>query len=84
TTTTDTTTTTTTTGPAVNVMYPKDMEKACQQPVIIMNTVSMLAMVPVQAIGMFVCFSKFATMFDPSKIQAKKRYAQRLKKLNQR
>ncbi|CAF3378674.1 unnamed protein product, partial [Rotaria sp. Silwood2] len=82
TTTTGTTTTTTTTGPGVDVMYPKDLEKACQQPVIIMNVVSMFAMISMQAIGMFVAFSKFATMFNPSKVQAQLRYAQRIKKLN--
>ncbi|CAF3285324.1 unnamed protein product [Rotaria sp. Silwood2] len=82
TTTTGTTTTTTTTGPSVDIMYPKDLEKACQQPVIIMNVVSMFAMISMQAIGMFVAFSKFATMFNPSKVQAQLRYAQRIKKLN--
>ncbi|CAF3704333.1 unnamed protein product [Rotaria sp. Silwood1] len=82
-TTTLTTTTTTTSGPTVNVMYPKDLEKACQQPVIIMNVLSMAVMIPVQAAGMFVAFSQFATIFNPSHMQAKLRHAQRMKKLYQ-
>ncbi|CAF3771940.1 unnamed protein product [Rotaria sordida] len=82
TTTTDTIAATTTTGPAVNVMYPKDMEEACQQSVIIMNVATMAAIMPLQAIGMFIVFTKFYNMFNPLRIEVQLRHKRRIKKLN--
>ena len=57
-------------------------EKACEQPVLIANVVSMTAMLAVHGVGMFAAMTKFANRFNPSKIQAKLRYNQRLSKMN--
>jgi hypothetical protein len=57
----------------VPVMSPKDFEKACQQPVVIMTTVTMLAMLPINAIGMFALFTKMNQMFNPHQLAAQYR-----------
>jgi len=57
----------------VPVMSPKDFEKACQQPVIIMTAAIMLAMLPINAIGMFALFIKMNQMFNPHQLAAQHR-----------
>ncbi len=52
----------------VPVMSPKDFEKACQRPVIIMTAVTMLAMLPINAVGMFALFTKMNQMFNPHQL----------------
>jgi len=49
---------------------------------LIANVVSMTAMLAVHGVGMFAAMTKFANRFNPSKIQAKLRYNQRLSKMN--
>ena len=51
-------------------MTPRDFQEACKQPVIIMTTVSMVAMFPIHALGMFAIFIKLNKMFNPQYIQA--------------
>ncbi len=61
-------------------MSAKDFEEACQQPVIIMTAAIMVAMLPINAIGMFALFIKMNQMFNPHRISAKhrtKRFANR-------
>jgi hypothetical protein len=72
--------TTTVTVTEVPVMSPKDFEDACKQPVIIGTVVSLMAMVPVNFIGMFAMFSKLEKMFNPHRLMA----IQRQKKLFRR
>jgi hypothetical protein len=57
----------------VPVMSAKDFEKACQRPVIIMTAVTMLAMLPINAVGMFALFTKMNQMFNPHQIAAQYR-----------
>ena len=45
-----------------------------------MTALSAIAMLPVNAIGMFVMFTKIANMANPSKVAAQMRQAQRMKR----
>lgn len=67
---------TTSTVPSVSSLYPKDIEDACKQPIAIFTAVTMAAMAPINAIGMFVLFSKMNTMFNPHQLMANQRQAQ--------
>ena len=69
--------TTTTTIPDAVVMTPHDFEQACKQPIIIMTTVSMVAMLPINAVGMFAIFTKLNKMFNPQHIRLNQRVAKR-------
>ncbi len=57
----------------VPVMSAKDFEEACQQPVIIMTAATMLAMLPINAVGMFALFTKMNQMFNPHQLAAQYR-----------
>ncbi|UJR14657.1 hypothetical protein I4U23_001650 [Adineta vaga] len=54
---------------AVAVMYPKDFEEACKQPI------------PIQALVMYTSFTKFSNIFDQSEINAKKTHQLRMKNI---
>ena len=45
-----------------------------------MSAATMAAMLPLNALAMFVAFTKFMKMFDPAKLQAQARHARRIKK----
>ena len=45
-----------------------------------MTAATMAAMLPVNALGMFVMFTKLLKMFDPGRVKADARHAQRIKK----
>jgi hypothetical protein len=64
-------------------MTPQDFENACRQPVIIGTVVSMVAMLPLNFIGMFAMLSKLEKMFNPNRlkaIQRQKQFARRVTK----
>ena len=63
----------TTSIPNVKVMSPKDLEEACKQPIAVMTAVTMLTMVPINAMGMFVLFTKVNQMFNPNHVMANQR-----------
>ncbi|UJR14633.1 hypothetical protein I4U23_001627 [Adineta vaga] len=72
-----------TTESTVAVMYPKDFEEACKQPVAIMNAILLAVMMPAQAIAMYAAFSKLENVFNPSRIKARTRHNQRMKRIMQ-
>jgi hypothetical protein len=55
-------------------MTPKDFEEACQQPLIITCVVSMVAMLPLNLIGMYTLFTKMDKIFNPHRLMAKQRH----------
>ena len=67
---------TTTTLPDASVMTAKAFEEACKQPIIIVTTVSMVAMLPINAIGMFAIFTKLNKMFNPQHVRMNQRLHQ--------
>ncbi|UJR38695.1 hypothetical protein I4U23_031361 [Adineta vaga] len=70
-----------TTESTVAVMYPKDFEEACKQPIAMMNAVFLIVLMPIHAVIMYAGFTKFSNMFNPAKIQAKSRHKQRMKRI---
>jgi hypothetical protein len=46
-----------------------------------MTAATMAAMIPIQALAMFVAFTKFSDMFNPIKINAKLRHRKRMKRI---
>ena len=46
-----------------------------------MTAVTMVALIPVHALGMYATFIKISNMFKPSNIQAKLRHKQRMKRI---
>ena len=65
----------TTTKPAdADVLASADFIAACKQPVAIATAVCMLAMFPVNAIGMFTLFTKMDKVFNPNRIKAEQRH----------
>lgn len=46
------------------------------------SVVSLMALAPVHALGMFAAFSKFSKMFNPLNIGAKMRHEQRVKRFD--
>ncbi|UJR07471.1 hypothetical protein I4U23_011760 [Adineta vaga] len=70
-----------TTESTVAVMYPKDFEEACKQPVAIMTAVIFLVMMPAHALALYAIFTKLEATFNPSRIQTKTRHRQRMKRI---
>jgi hypothetical protein len=69
----DSTTPTTTLMTDMTVITPKDFEEACKQPVVIGTVITMLAMLPVNIIGMYALFIKIDQMFNPHRLAADQR-----------
>ncbi len=65
-------------------MTPQDFENACRQPVIIGTVVSMVAMLPLNFIGMFAMLSKLEKMFNPNRLKAIQRQQRHLKLLSRK
>ncbi|UJR38799.1 hypothetical protein I4U23_031464 [Adineta vaga] len=86
-TTTTSTTTTGSTGSIITtettaaVMYSKDFEEACKYPILIMTTVIFAIAFPIQTVVMYLAFIKFEKMYNPSRINAKARHQQRMKRI---
>ncbi|UJR24422.1 hypothetical protein I4U23_005798 [Adineta vaga] len=70
-----------TTESTVAVMYPKDFEEACMQPVAIMTSLIFIVLMPGQALAMYAIFTKLENIFNPSRIQTKTRHRQRMKRI---
>ncbi|UJR19911.1 hypothetical protein I4U23_023043 [Adineta vaga] len=75
------TTTGATTESTVAVMYPKDFELACLQPIAIMNAIMLGAMMPIQGLAMYAAFTKLSNKFRAASIQARVRHQQRMKRI---
>ncbi|CAF1155612.1 unnamed protein product [Adineta ricciae] len=73
-----------TTESTVAILYPKDIENICLQPIAIMNAVFLAAMMPVQALATFAIFTKLSNTFNPAKLKARIRHKQRVKKIMKR
>ncbi|UJR07101.1 hypothetical protein I4U23_011389 [Adineta vaga] len=63
------------------VMYPKDFEEACKQPIAIMTSLIFVVLIPGHALAMYVIFTKLENIFNPSRIQTKKRHKHRMKRI---
>ena len=63
------------------ILMSKAFIDTCRQPVAIATAVSMLAMFPVNAIGMFTLFTKMEEMFNPKRIMAEQRHEAFLKRI---
>lgn len=59
--------------PSAQVLSAQDYIKACEQPVAIGTAISMLVMLPINAVGMFTLFTKVDKMFNPSRLMAEQR-----------
>ncbi|CAF1521666.1 unnamed protein product, partial [Adineta ricciae] len=70
-----------TTESTVAVLYPKDFEDICLQPIAILTAAFFAAMVPIQGLALFAAFTKLANTFNPSKINAQTRHKQRMKRV---
>jgi hypothetical protein len=57
----------------MTVMTPKDFEEACTQTLTIGTAITMLAMIPVNIIGMYTLFIKLDKMFNPHRLAANQR-----------
>ncbi|UJR14644.1 hypothetical protein I4U23_001637 [Adineta vaga] len=76
-----TTVSTITTEPKFTVIYPTNIQYLCKQPIIIMNVIMMTFIAPLNAVVMYATFAKLSNIFDPSKLNAKKRHKQRMKRI---
>ena len=60
----------------VSVMTPKELEDACKESVAMGTMISMLAMLPVNVLGMYTLFTKIDQMFNPHRVMADQRRKQ--------
>ncbi|CAF0745459.1 unnamed protein product [Adineta ricciae] len=81
TTTTATTATTTTTESILRATYPKDFEELCREPIALMTSIMFIVLMPAHGVAMYALFVKLNNSFNPSKIQAKTRHKQRMKRI---
>ncbi|CAF4149538.1 unnamed protein product, partial [Rotaria sordida] len=79
--TTATTTTTTTTdyNPDANVIYPKDMERACLQPVTIVTVIVTIAVIPLHFVGMTTLFVQMNSLHQQEILRARSARRKRLR-----
>ncbi|UJR16955.1 hypothetical protein I4U23_003853 [Adineta vaga] len=70
-----------TTESTVAVMYPKDLELACLQPVAMTNAILLAVMMPIQGLALYATFTKLSSIFNPSNINSKARHKQRMKRI---
>ncbi|CAF0882617.1 unnamed protein product [Adineta ricciae] len=80
-TTTGPTTTGVTTESTVAVLYPKDFELICLEPIAILNTALFTALMPIQGLVLYAAFTKLSNTFNPSKIKAQARHKQRMRRI---
>ncbi|UJR12203.1 hypothetical protein I4U23_016380 [Adineta vaga] len=72
-----------TTESTVAVMYPKDFEDACKQPIGVMTALLMAIMMPVHTVAMYAAFTKYGSLFNPAKMKAKTRHQLRMRRVLQ-
>ncbi|UJR34575.1 hypothetical protein I4U23_027351 [Adineta vaga] len=67
----------------IGAINPQDIERLCQQPILIMNIVMMLICMPIYTLVMYAGFTKFSNMFNPVYINAKRRHDIQMKRILQ-
>ncbi|CAF3198443.1 unnamed protein product, partial [Rotaria sp. Silwood2] len=65
------TTTTTEYNPDADVIYPKDMERACLQPVTIATAIVTIAVIPLHFFGMITLFVKMNSHYQNGILRAR-------------
>ncbi|UJR07378.1 hypothetical protein I4U23_011664 [Adineta vaga] len=70
-----------TTESTVAVIYPKDLELMCLQPIAILTAVFFVAMMPIHGIVLYATFTKLSNTFTQSKLDAQTRHKQRMKRI---
>lgn len=68
--------------PNANVIYPKDLESACIQPVTIATAIVSIAMLPLHLFAMITLFSKMNSNFEQEILEARKARRMRLQNAN--
>ncbi|CAF1506083.1 unnamed protein product, partial [Rotaria sordida] len=76
---TTTTTTTTDYNPDANVIYPKDMERACLQPVTIVTVIVTIAVIPLHFVGMTTLFVQMNSLHQQEILRARSARRKRLR-----
>ncbi|UJR34805.1 hypothetical protein I4U23_027586 [Adineta vaga] len=63
------------------IIDPKKMEEVCKYPLLIMNVLMMVALMPIHTLIMYAGFTKFSNMFNPVHINAKRRHEFRMRRI---
>ncbi|UJR11778.1 hypothetical protein I4U23_015958 [Adineta vaga] len=70
-----------TTESTVAVMYPKDFELACLQPIALMIALLFAVMMPKQGLALYAIFTKLSNTFNRANISARTRHEKRMTRI---
>ncbi|UJR17455.1 hypothetical protein I4U23_004350 [Adineta vaga] len=70
-----------TTESTVAVMYPKDFELACLQPIALMTALLFAVMMPIQGLVLYATFTKLSNTFNRANISARTRHKTRMTRI---
>ena len=68
--------------PNANVIYPKDLERECVQPITIATAIVTVAMIPLHVFAMITLFSKMNASFQQEILQTRQARRIRLQDAN--